>query len=264
MSEGLTVFLGGAGMNGGYQADMVDSLRLVGVANPVHGNYSGWFKGFDSRIPASLDTLGDASAVIFYNQDESDPIALQLVNTNGCQLQGTRSALGLVLHKYSGRNTQGKLCEKYVIRYELKTPRVSNFSLAKIEIKQPPPKSGQFNFIGYSWGAVIAARTALYYAKRQSTIDNLVLVGAPINASLLMAVKINPNIKNVIVLNLNQYGDPIYAGMSDVELIESVPTLASQMRNGKGDGHFYYAIEGGVGRVRRQILANSLSMQGLK
>lgn len=76
MNEGLTVFLGGAGMNGDYQVDMIDSLRMVGVENPVFGNYSGWFKGLDSRIPASLDTLGDASAVIFYNQDSNDPIAL--------------------------------------------------------------------------------------------------------------------------------------------------------------------------------------------
>lgn len=60
MSEGLTVFLGGAGMNGAYQVDMVESLRLVGIKNPVFGNYSGWFKGLDQKIPASLDTLGDA------------------------------------------------------------------------------------------------------------------------------------------------------------------------------------------------------------
>lgn len=51
MSEGLTVFLGGAGMNGAYQVDMVESLRLVGIKNPVFGNYSGWFKGLDQKTP---------------------------------------------------------------------------------------------------------------------------------------------------------------------------------------------------------------------
>ncbi len=264
MSDGLTVFLGGAGMNGGYQEDMVDSLRQSGVSNPVYGNYSGWFKGIDKKLPASLDTLGDSSAVIFYNQGENDPIALQLVNTNGCKIQGKRSALGLVMHEYSGKNTQGKQCARYVIRYELKTPSTLNFSLSKIGITQRPPKSGQFNFVGYSWGAVIAARTALYYARYQSKIDDLVLIGAPINLSLLMEVKNNPNIKNVIVLNLKKHGDPIYAGMSDRELFNCIPTLASQMRKGKGEGHFYYAVEGGVGKVRRQILSQTLYQQGLR
>lgn len=64
MNEGLTVFLGGAGMNGNYQVDMVESLRRAGINNPVFGNYSGWFKELDKKIPASLDTLGDASAIL--------------------------------------------------------------------------------------------------------------------------------------------------------------------------------------------------------
>ncbi len=264
MKEGLTVFLGGAGMNGDYQIDMVDSLKLAGIKNSVFGNYSGWFKGLDKKLPASLDTLGDASAVVFYNQDSNDPIALQLVNTNGCKIQRSRSALGLVLRTYSGMNTQGKPCEKYVIRYELSTPRVLDFSLQKLEVHQAPPINGQFNFIGYSWGAVIAARTALKYARGNIAVDNLVLIGAPINTSLLTAVRSSPNIKNIIVKNLTQYGDPIYAGMSDIELINAVPKLASQMRGGKGEGHFYYAIEGAEGNARRQMLAKSLACNGLR
>lgn len=38
MSNGLTVFLGGAGMNGRYQEDFTTSLRQAGIANPVYGN----------------------------------------------------------------------------------------------------------------------------------------------------------------------------------------------------------------------------------
>lgn len=264
MANGLTVFLGGAGMNGDYQSDFIDSLKQVGIGNCVYGNYSGWFEGVDKKLPVSLDTLGDASAVIFYNQDSNDPIALQLVNTNGCKVESNRSFLGLVLRTYSGRNTQGKLCEKYVIRYELSTPRTLEFSLQKLEIRQLPPRSGQFNIVGYSWGAVIAARTALYYARNSTEIDHLVLIGAPINASLLMAVRSNPYIKNVSIVNLSQYGDPIYAGMSDVELIKAVPILASQMRSSKGEGHFYYAVEGADGKSRRRILAKSLFQLGLR
>lgn len=74
----------------------------------------------------------------------------------------------MVLRTYSGRNAQGKVCEKYVLRYELTTPRVLDFSLQKLEINQPVPTNGQFNFVGYSWGAVIAARTALHYATGMS------------------------------------------------------------------------------------------------
>ena len=47
-------------------------------------------------------------------------------------------------------------------------------------------------------------------------------------------------------------------GYGDIALINSVPKLASQMRSGKGEGHFYYAIEGADGKVRRQMLAKKL------
>ncbi len=52
--------------------------------------------------------------------------------------------------------------------------------------------------------------------------------------------------------------------MSDIELINAVPKLASQMRGGKGEGHFYYAIEGAEGNARRQMLAKSLVCNGLR
>ncbi|WP_110187058.1 hypothetical protein [Pokkaliibacter plantistimulans] len=264
MSEGLTVFLGGAGMNGDYQKDMVRSLRTVGIANPVYGNYSGWFKGFDQQLPDKVDTFGDSSAVIFYNQDENDPIALQLVNTNNCKVEGSRSLFGLVVNTYSGINSQGKPCEKYVIRYELSTPRPKDFSLQNLEIFRALPRGGQFNFIGYSWGSVIAARSALFYARRGVTVDHLVLIGAPINQSLLVAVRANTRIKKVSVINLTGYGDRIYAGMSDVEIIQSVPTMAEQMKAGDGRGHFYYAVEDGDGPMRRLMLAKTLYREGLR
>ncbi|MFL1404613.1 hypothetical protein ACJO2E_04610 [Marinobacter sp. M1N3S26] len=70
MGNGLTVFLGGAGMNGSYQEDFITSLRQAGIANPVYGNYSALFEGFDHHLYTTIDTLGDASAVIFYNQSK--------------------------------------------------------------------------------------------------------------------------------------------------------------------------------------------------
>ena len=38
MANGLTVFLGGSGMNGSYQEDMITSLRKAGISNPAYGN----------------------------------------------------------------------------------------------------------------------------------------------------------------------------------------------------------------------------------
>ncbi|WP_328188299.1 hypothetical protein [Marinobacter sp. OP 3.4] len=251
-------------MNGSYQEDFITSLRQAGIANPVYGNYSALFEGFDHHLYTTIDTLGDASAVIFYNQSKNDPIALQLVNTNQCKVEGKYSAFGMVVHEYSGRNNRGEECARYVLRYELDTPREVIFSLPSIGIQKQLPTRGQFNFVGYSWGAVIAARSALYYANFQVKVDNLVLVGAPINASLLTAVRTHPKIKNVIVIDLGQHGDPIYAGMSDGELIEAVPTLGMQMVRGKGEGHFYYAVENGEGQTRRHLLARSLFQKGLR
>ena len=80
----------------------------------------------------------------------------------------------------------------------------------------------------------------------------------------MLAVKSASNIENVIVINLQRYGDPIYAGMSDVELIQHIPTLASQMAAGEGDGHFYYAVSNEIGNSRRQMLAISLFNKGLR
>jgi hypothetical protein len=47
LDQGLTVFLGGAGMVGSYNEDMVAALKEVGVANPVFGNYSSLNTGLD-------------------------------------------------------------------------------------------------------------------------------------------------------------------------------------------------------------------------
>lgn len=202
--------------------------------------------------------------MVFFNQASDDPIALQLVNTNECKVEGRTSAFGLVLHQYSGTNSQGSQCAKYVLRYELSTQSKLQFTLQQLEICQAPPRAGPFNLIGYSWGAVIAARTALHYASLGVKIDYLALIGAPINQSLLHALRINHSIKKMIIVDLQEHGDPIYAGISDIELIQAVPTLASQMGDGKGDGHFYYAVENGEGQVRRKLLAEKLYREGLR
>src|SRR5262249_3298121 len=81
------------------------------------------------------------------------------------------------------------------------------------------PPGEQLNMIGYSSGATLQAQAALVTAQNGQYVNNLVLIGAPITQSLLDAVRSEPNSGNVQVINLTEFGDPIYAGMSDWELL---------------------------------------------
>jgi len=124
------------------------------------------------------------------------------------------------------------------------------------------PEGEQLNFIGYSHGTIVAAQTALSVAAGGQHVDNVVLIGAPINQDLLDALEGNTNIGNVHVMNLGDKGDPIFAGMTDSEIISSVPKLIGQMP--KGEGHFYYAPEGNEGDARRAGLATEIKQLGLE
>lgn len=107
-----------------------------------------------------------------------------------------------------------------------------------------PPASTQaakqFNLIGYSYGSMLAAQTAKSYANLGYVVDHVVLIGSPIDADFLTMLRKHKNIKKLTVIDLTQYGDPIYAGMSFSELVENSLKLKTQMGNKKGEGHFYY------------------------
>lgn len=118
--------------------------------------------------------------------------------------------------------------------------------------------------IGYSWGAAMSAQAALTVAASGQRVDNVVLIGAPITQGLLNALQSNPNIGSVQIINLTAQGDPIYAGMSNSQLLSSAPTLGSQFLSGNAEGHFYYAGSDAVGDQRRQDLANGIRASGLK
>jgi RHS repeat-associated protein len=120
----------------------------------------------------------------------------------------------------------------------------------------------QLNLVGYSWGSIVAAQRANAAANNGQTIDNLVLIGAPINQDLLDAVQSNENILNVHVINLQAQGDPIFAGMSDFRLAVTSPLLIYQMAT--DSGHFHYAPDTAVGASRRRNLAKKLRSLGLK
>jgi hypothetical protein len=124
--------------------------------------------------------------------------------------------------------------------------------------------SGQFNLIGYSYGSLLAAQTANFYAKQGHIVDHLVLIGSPIDVDFLNTLRSRKNIKRVIVIDLKDQGDPIYAGISQWELTKVGPTLAEQMLSGRGEGHFYYAHVVADSPARWRALAKRLYDEGLR
>ncbi|HGL6718178.1 hypothetical protein NTJ56_10195 [Burkholderia contaminans] len=122
----------------------------------------------------------------------------------------------------------------------------------------------QFNLIGYSYGSLLAAHTARSYANDGNIVDHLVLIGSPIDKDFLTYLQGVENIKKVIVIDLKEHGDPIFAGMTQLELMTSVPTLGTQMGNNKGEGHFYYAHPVPDSPRRWKELAEKIYSEGLR
>jgi pimeloyl-ACP methyl ester carboxylesterase len=128
--------------------------------------------------------------------------------------------------------------------------------------------SSQFNMIGYSYGSLLAAQTAYFYASNGHVVDHLALVGSPIDEEFLAELRRQKNIKKVIVKDLREYGDPLFAGMSQVRLLLSILTLGRQIEESEskneGIGHFYYARATREGNRRRRELAVFLYRLGLR
>ena len=217
VDTGLTVYLGGAGMTGGYIHDQVNSLKAVGISGSVVGR-----------------------------------------NTEG---QYVDALAGVTKHRTRIKTINGMgNTGPYVAE--------ADWSLSSLNVSHALPRVGQFNLIGYSFGSLVAAQSALYYADKGRSIDHLVLIGSPISQEMLNESRQHPNIKNVIVLDLKDHGDPIYAGMSLVELVGSSTLLMTQMNDStsrqEGVGHFYYGIDGESGKQRRLELARYLYDKGLR
>jgi hypothetical protein len=124
--------------------------------------------------------------------------------------------------------------------------------------------STQFNLVGYSYGSLLAAQTANFYANQGHIIDHLVLIGSPIDRDFLAKLRSNKQIKKVVVINLNKFGDPLHAGMTQVELLEAAPSLGKDMLANKGEGHFYYAHVVADSPRRWNELAKQLHAEGLR
>lgn len=137
---------------------------------------------------------------------------------------------------------------------------LQSFSVTTNSVAPAAGSGGQYNLMGYSYGAVLASQQALADANNGIVVDNLILIGPPINQDLYDAVRSNQNIRSVITQTLN--GDPIYPGISDAELGFYSPVLALQMA--AGTGHFYYAGADQTGRERRRTLGNQLYGLGVR
>ncbi|HGP0211170.1 TPA: hypothetical protein ACLEX3_002242 [Pseudomonas aeruginosa] len=268
VDAGLTVFLGGAGMIGDYNEDIVASLTESGIGNAVYGNYSSLLEGLDQYVPGVLDTLSDASAVVFYNQDESDSVVAEYGKFADCTYSEAYAEkeylFGLIKirHYDSYECTSSGDLLAFKISRDVDALKKSDFSLSCIGVGKPLPTIGQFNLIGYSWGAVIAARSAMFHARNGVRVDHLALIGAPINRSLVEAVRNHPKIGKVLIIDLKDKGDPIYAGMTDQEIVEAAATLGQQML--KGEGHFYYSGSDAEGQKRHRELARRLYGEGIR
>jgi len=126
----------------------------------------------------------------------------------------------------------------------------------------------QFNMVGYSHGGLQAAQAAADYADAGGKVDHLVLVGTPVSREFLDKLESHPNIGKVIVHDIKGQGDPIRAGMSVGEQIGALPKLMEDKNNGEEQGrslgHFYYAGEDAIGKLRRRELAKQLFDWGLR
>ena len=83
----------------------------------------------------------------------------------------------------------------------------------------------------------MVANQAIGEAAQGRTLDNLVLIGPPLNQSMMDRLEATDGIGNIFVINLTSQGDPLSAGMSDLGIISSVPSLVGQMIS--GSGHLY-------------------------
>lgn len=99
----------------------------------------------------------------------------------------------------------------------------------------------QFNLVGYSYGSLLAAQTANFYAKNGVIVNHLVLIASPISADFLSHLRHTAKIHKVSVIDIQ--GDGIFAGISQLQLMNPslLQKLAADMADEKGNGHFYYA-----------------------
>lgn len=82
------------------------------------------------------------------------------------------------------------------------------------------PDATQYNIIGYSYGSVVGAQTALDLANKGTFVDNVVLIASPIapDSQLAQALSQNANIGRVTWIDVP--GDPFSGGISPSRILD--------------------------------------------
>lgn len=171
-----------------------------------------------------------------------------------------------IKHVWIGKRTLGDTPDAIRSAIELRYERSSDDRSWMVEGMEKIPAE-QFNLIGYSYGSLMAAQTAHVYASNGHIVDHLVLIASPIDGDFLTHLQSNNNIKNLIIVNLRQYNDPVFAGISQWRLLFAKSTLEKQNKDSgrsRGIGHFYYRPASEEGKARRRQLARYLYQQGLR
>ena len=125
----------------------------------------------------------------------------------------------------------------------------------------PLGQGEQLNLLGYSTGSVIMAQSALQMANNGYVIDNLILLGSPIqtDSDLFQALLGNNNIKNVVRFDIP--GDDVSTiNQSPLNAFSAAVSFAT-----KGDNHphFQYAFGANAPQLSRE-LADQMMQQGVR
>jgi pimeloyl-ACP methyl ester carboxylesterase len=129
-----------------------------------------------------------------------------------------------------------------------------------------PSEGQQLNFIGYSYGGLVAAINAMQYTRITGCdVGNLVLIATPILSTNLSLITLNKRIKNLIIHDLIDKGDVLHTGANDkVEIIKAFSEIAFVYAYNYAEKHFYYGKMDREGEKRRRQLADFLYLQGLR
>jgi hypothetical protein len=124
----------------------------------------------------------------------------------------------------------------------------------------------EFNVCGYSFGSVVGSQAAIMFLKNkpEARIDNLILIGSPIDTKSdlykeLLKLKENGRIGEIYYLYTP--GDPVVgaAGKSYKEQKEIWGKTMSDAISGGDNPHLYFGDDGEKGSETRQCIADEIN-----
>ena len=196
-----TVLLGGAGYENetvGYMTQWQERFERAGVVKPEY-------------VPISFGG--------------------QIINMANAafNLETSSSVSSLVNNSYLENSDIGKIPVGDILNPVISILRSIPVTRA---INASNNEGGQRNFVGYSYGSIIAAHSALDLANRGIYVDNVGLVGSPISSDsyLYRSLVNNPNIGNVSRIDIAN--DPFSNGVDSIRFIKH-PWASQEI-------HFYY------------------------